>query len=286
MQLTSSPCADLLPNVINKVSETLVGLESMALNAITKTLDRNYILTYSAGIDSTILAKLVGRLVGSATLLAVGREDSSDVRHVQNDPFIKNEKNFRLLLNNKIDATDIERAATETSRLVAVSNLSHFEDCVSFWLASSEATKIDKNLQYIVSANGPDELFCGYDRFRRILDAEGYSACEGEILRALDSAEKLRKEIGVVVSKFGFETKEPFLESTFKEYCLRIPIQFKIRAGNDILRKRIWRCLGRSLGLPNQTVMRPKKAMQYGMGVHAIVLNMLNRNRLRLEFDN
>jgi asparagine synthase (glutamine-hydrolysing) len=135
-------------------------------------------------------------------------------------------------------------------------------------------------VHYILSANGPDELFCGYDKFRRIIDVEGYPEVQKEIVRALHTADELRKQVSTVVSKFGYETREPFFEPEFKEYSLGIPVEYKILKGNDHLRKRIWRCLGRSLGLPSSTVIRQKKAMQYGMGVHGVVLSMVKRHRI------
>ena len=215
-------------------------------------------------------------------MLTIGRVESSDVRMVSHDPLAWSD-GFRFVLEN-IDVKAIEEAAMQVSKIVTVSNLSHFEDCVSFWLAASAATRI-KNIRYILSANGPDELFCGYDRFRRIVDEQGYPAAEKEIMKALDSADRLRKQVAIVVSKFGYETCEPFLEREFREYSLTIPVEYKIQKGNDVLRKRIWRCLGRSLGVPNQTVVRQKKAMQYRMGVHAVVLSMVKKDRIDIESE-
>ena len=56
------------------------------------------------------------------------------------------------------------------------------------------------------------------------MDEQGYPAAEKEIMKALDSADKLRKQVAIVVSKFGYETREPFLEREFKRYSLTIPV--------------------------------------------------------------
>ncbi len=281
MLLDSVPFEDLLPEVgQEQLASTLTKLNAVAQECVARTVHENSVLTYSAGIDSSILAELLRQQLGEVSLLTIGRVESSDVRMVSHDPLARS-NGFRFVLEN-IEVKAIEEAAIQVSKIVTVSNLSHFEDCVSFWLAASAGNKI-KDLHYILSANGPDELFCGYDRFRRIVDEQGYSTAENEILKALDSAEKLRKQVAVVVSKFGYETCEPFLDREFKEYSLTIPIEYKILKGNDILRKRIWRCLGRSLGVPSSTVVRQKKAMQYGMGVHAVVLSMVKKDRINIE---
>ena len=281
MQTGTVPFEDLLPQVDQEqIASILTKLNAVAQECVTRTVHENSVLTYSAGIDSSILAELLRRQLGEVSLLTIGRVESSDVRVVSQDPLARS-KGFHFVLEN-IDVKAIEEAAIQVSKIVTVSNLSHFEDCVSFWLAASAGNRI-KDLHYILSANGPDELFCGYDRFRRIVDEQGYPAAEMEIMKALDSAEKLRKQVAVVVSKFGYETCEPFLENEFKEYSLTIPVEYKILKGNDILRKRIWRCFGRSLGVPSSTVVRQKKAMQYGMGVHAVVLSMVKKDRIDIE---
>ncbi len=274
---------DLLPESDEEtVYSTLQKLEEIATKSVQKTIHAYSALAYSAGIDSSILATILRKEFGSATLLTLGTPQSSDIRTVAQDNLAMRE-GFRFYLVN-ISEQEIEKAAVEVSKIVTASNLAHFEDCVSFWLAASAASKLE-NLRFILSANGADELFCGYDRFRRLVDEQGYDAASKEICEALDLANKLLEQVGLVVGKFGFETREPFLDPEFVDYCLKIPIEYKILKGNDMLRKRIWRCLGRSLGVPPSTVLRQKKAMQYGMGVHAVTCSMLKHGTLKLEFS-
>jgi len=283
MQTGSVSFEDLLPEVDQEqIASTLTKLDALAQECVARSVHENSVLTYSAGIDSSILAELLRQQLGEVNLLTIGRIDSSDVRMASQDPLARS-NGFRFVLEN-IDVKAIEEAAIQVSKIVTVSNLSHFEDCVSFWLAASAGNKI-KDLHYILSANGPDELFCGYDRFRRIVDEQGYPAAEKEILKALDSADRLRKQVAIVVSKFGYETCEPFLDREFRDCSLTIPVEYKILKGNDILRKRIWRCLGRSLGVPSSTVVRQKKAMQYGMGVHTVVLSMVKKDRISIKSE-
>lgn len=281
MANSSVSCEDILPNVESEILLPILdGLESVAKGTITKSLRGKYVVAYSAGIDSSILAKFAADIEGEATLLTLGRESCTDILRVERDSTANSEK-FRLVIK-KITASDIEKAAVEVSGMVSVLSLSHFEDCVSFWLAASAAKEIP-GLEYIFSANGPDELFCGYDRFRRLVDESGYAETEGEISRALNSATQLQRQVGEIVSKFGYATVEPFLEERFKDLALRIPIEYKILRGNDLVRKRIWRCLGRSMGLPDSTVLRRKKAMQYGMGIHPIVLSLVKKRKIDIK---
>ena len=72
------------------------------------------------------------------------------------------------------------------------------------------------------------------------------------------------------------------MNESFRKLGLSIPLEFKILVGNDLLRKRIWRCFGRLLEIPEATVMRRKKAMQFGMGIHPVVLSMVKKGLIKV----
>ena len=163
----------------------------------------------------------------------------------------------------RIDRDEIELAAKKISSIVTVSNLSHYEDCIAFWLLAKTARE-SSEINYLISANGPDELFCGYDRFRRILDSGNYEAVENEIPAALKMAESLGSQVRKIASEFGYQIYEPLLYGKFRQFAIRIPVEYKILPNNDLLRKRIWRCFGRLIGLPEGVVLKPKKAMHTG----------------------
>jgi asparagine synthase (glutamine-hydrolysing) len=254
-------------------------LEKAAREAVLLVPKNESVLAYSGGIDSSLLASLQEGAGSKSKLLTMGLEKSSDVSSVLRGIQSSGSRN---LIVRPVVRVEVERASKRVSELVHVSTLSHLEDCIAFWLIS-EYTCTLSHVNYLVSANGPDELFCGYDRFRRILDSTGYDAVEKEISRALDIADDLSRQVKAVVLHFGLGIVEPFLNHKFRSETLKIPLEYKILPGNDLLRKRIWRCLGRSLNLPEEIVMRPKKAMQYGMGIHGIVSAMLKRGDLKFE---
>ena len=268
----------LLPPV-SSVDELLHRLDELARDSI-KSLPRGEIVvSYSGGIDSAILATLVAEEVGANTsLITVGVKQSRDVENQRRDrsslPYAK--------LQHKVvevGQSRIEEAALEVANMVNVSTVSHLEDCLAFYLIAESLANLGQKGVLIVSANGPDELFCGYDKFRRILDSEGYEAVNQESSRALQSAEMLQAEVRKAVGAFGFQSGAPFLEEKFSKFCLEeVPAELKIIKGDDRLRKRLWRVYGGMIGLPREIVLKPKQAMQYSMGIHKIVLKMLDKD--------
>lgn len=275
---------DLLPFADKASIFSLIeGLSTVATREVRALRGRRMALAFSGGIDSSLAAQLLSLSGERPVLLALGREGSADFENVSglNPSFSKNAE----VHLEKIGVEEIQVAAKEISDKVTVSNLAHFEDCVSFWLIANKARNIP-GVDTLLSANGPDELFCGYDRFRRIADTSGFDAAEKEISTALESAASLGQQVRKVVSGFGLKLEEPFLQKEFIDFGLTIPIEYKILQGNDLLRKRIWRLFGRYLGLDERIVMRRKKAMQYGMGIHAVTSNMLKHGTLKLEFPN
>ncbi len=257
-------------------------LGDVARKAVSMLENKKLAVAFSAGIDSSIVSKLLSETGSSLHLLALGREGSADLQSVSglNSAFLKSAKIHVEIVSD----SEIEQAAMEISKLVYVSNLAHFEDCLSFSLIAKKAKEIP-DVTTLVSANGPDELFCGYDRFRRIVDSSGYESAEKEIRLSLEAASVLGREARRVVSGFGLELVEPLFEQEFVDFALTIPIEFKLQIGNDMLRKRIWRFLGRTMGVPEEIILRPKKAMQYGMGVHPIVVKMLKKRKINPNFQ-
>ena len=282
MLVDSPSYFDLIPNQGGKDFHGLLEkLHATAKDAVARNLPDSAILSYSGGIDSSILNSIIEKLGRSQIqLLTLGVRGSQDATALletntlaQNDRFIQ----------RVVDRAEVEEAAREVSRLVRVQNVSHFDDCVCFWLIGKMTSSTTK-AEFVVSANGPDELYCGYDRFRRILDAEGYPAIQKEIVRALNMADSLRREVKLVLSRFALDSSEPLLDPTFRSFSIsQVPTEFKILKGDDRLRKRIWRALGRKLGVSELRVLQYKKAMQYSMGVHQIILSLLKRKMISLD---
>jgi len=272
--------SDLLPEVGKEtVLKQLEDLDRAARDSVGSCLrnktSSECVVCFSGGIDSSILGFLSNSFQSTA-LLGLGEESSQDIQFL---------KTFEVNLLKKpilvsLTKSEIEEARKRVVAKVQVSKLSQLEDCTAFYLIGEKLNQLVPRAKYILTANGPDELFCGYDRFRRIADIQGYAAIDEEIIRSLDMAQNLKNDVKTVLHDFGIHSTDPFLQEEFIRYCKNIPAPLKILKGDDRIRKRLWRLYGRVLGLPDSIVLKPKKAMQYSMGIHKTILkNMRNSDR-------
>jgi asparagine synthase (glutamine-hydrolysing) len=78
----------------------------------------------------------------------------------------------------------------------------------------------------------------------------------------------LIEEIKIVAAQLGVQVRQPFLSPRFIQFAKTIPIHQKIKGPNDMIRKHILRRTALALGVPEESAMKPKKALQYGSSIH------------------
>ncbi len=260
-------------------TEIIQKMHLLACEAVERDIDGPSVVLYSGGVDSAVLARLMATSPKESNVRLYSAGIPGSIDHFRFTSFLDLAPQ-RIVISKE----DLAKAALELTNICDPFSLASFEDCLAF-LLMFEALKRENSgdlPRSVFAANGPDELFCGYDRFRRIVDEHGYEAVTAEIERALKLANRLGREVGRIASHFGFALKQPFLDPVFVEYCKNeIPPDLKIVKQNDVLRKRIWRRYASWLGLPDEIVLRPKKAMQYSMGIHKAVIGLFKVGTLK-----
>jgi asparagine synthase (glutamine-hydrolysing) len=218
-------------------------------------------VAFSGGIDSSLLAKICRDLDKQVTLLTVGFPGSHDIRFAK-DIALKMGMEHKAL---EIDYGDFLENLRRVRQAIRCENTSHIENCIAYFYVCKLAKQI--SLDIVLSANGCDELFCGYDEYRR-----AYSGGEAAIMKLM--GEKianeftLMAEIAAVAGQFGVTVKQPFLSREFIEFAKTIPVNEKIKGPDDMTRKHVLRQAALSIGVPEESAMKPKKALQYGSSIH------------------
>ena len=235
-------------------------------NAVKETIpDKKIGVAFSGGVDSTLLAKLVKDMGYDVHLLTIGFQDSHDINFA---------KEVNQLLNfphsiSEIDPEKFKEVSQKINQTIKSDNLSWNENSIAFHYVAELAQK--NNLKTVVTANGIDELFCGYNSYREAIEKG-----EGEVTKMMD--EKLKNEgemmiaINQVTAEFGVKMVQPFLSPSFVDYSKKIPVSEKIHGPDDMQRKHPIRELAMDYGVPEIAAQKQKKALQYGSQIHKSLL--------------
>jgi asparagine synthase (glutamine-hydrolysing) len=132
--------------------------------------------------------------------------------------------------------------------------------------AASEMAKED-GIKVVLSGQGADELFAGYNRYQRILNEKGEEGLKNSIISDVFDIHKvnLERDDHCTMAN-GVELRVPFLDKFVIDVGLSIPVEYKIEEP----RKKILRDIA-SKYVPDYIAQRPKKAAQYGSGSEKMV---------------
>ena len=235
-------------------------------NSITEAIsDKKIGIAFSGGVDSTLLAKLCSDLGYEVTLLTIGFEESHDIEFSKKiNEFLKYPHHVLT-----IEKSTFEDVSLKIKNKINTENLSWNENCIAFFYVSKLAKKFE--LSKVITANGIDELFCGYNAYREVFD-EG----KNKILELMDSKLenelKMMKAVNDVTSEFNVTMLQPFLSPEFIEFAKKIPIENKIHGSDDLIRKHAIRKLASDIGVPETSFNKRKKALQYGSLIHKALI--------------
>lgn len=253
----------------------LTDLKKALFEAVLDTINKNsssLAVAFSGGIDSSLLAKICKDVGMKFTLLTVGFPLSQDIEFSKQIALKLNLSHIISVLTPEYFQKDL----LYVQQKIACRNISHIENCLAYFYIARMANQ--NNLQLILTANGCDELFCGYNKFRLIY-GKGEKRLSDFMDERIANERMLIKEINKITTEFGVLTKQPFLSQKFINFAKGIPIEQKITGTDDFMRKHILRELALSLGVPRESAMKPKKALQYGSLIHKNfkVVNKNNR---------
>ena len=235
-------------------------------NAVKETVtDKKIGVAFSGGVDSTLLAKLVKDMGYDVHLLTIGFQDSHDINFA---------KEVNQILNfphsiSEIDPEKFKEVSDKIHQIIKSDNLSWNENSIAFYYVAELAQK--NGLKIVVTANGIDELFCGYNSYREAIETG-----EDEVMKMINN--KLKNEgemmiaINQVTEEFGVIMVQPFLSPSFVEYAKKIPVSEKIHGQDDMQRKHPIRELAMDCGVPEVAAQKQKKALQYGSQIHKSLL--------------
>src|SRR5215211_7397511 len=252
----SSMHSELCRKIISAINNCIVTNESFGI-------------AFSGGIDSSLLAKVYR---DKAVLFSIGFPFSHDLEFSRKIAHKLNMKHFTYEIQNE----EFSNIAKKVIDNLACNNISHIENCIAFYFIT--LLSIQNNCKLVLTANGFDELFCGYDKYRQIIE-QGHKRIKSFMAQRIINELTLINEINTITKEFHVKIEQPFLAQRFIDFAMKIPIEKKILGPSDNIRKHILREIAISLNVPEESAMKPKKALQYGTLIHKNLSKLINSDQ-------
>ncbi len=247
---------------MQKENQLLVEIQNAIKESI---IEKKVGIAFSGGVDSTLVSKICKDLGFDITLLTIGFSDSHDISFAK-------DVNEILKLHHEISEIDhdsFNEIASKINKKINTDNLSWNENCIAFYYVAKLAHSL--GIKTVVTANGIDELFCGYNAYREAIE-KGEDKVIELMNSKLENEQKMMQAVNEVTSEFRVQIIQPLLSKNFIEYAKSIPVSEKISGKDDLMRKHIIRKLASKIGVPEISINKRKKAFQYGSLIHKALL--------------
>jgi len=222
-------------------------------------------ISLSGGLDSSIVALLANAGTDHLHSFAVGMEGSEDLQAAR--------KMARVLGTRHHERVYTEKEMLEALPMV-IYHLESFDPALvrsaipNYFLAEMASQYV----KVILTGEGADEIFAGYDYLRAYEDPEMLQKEMLGITTALHNTNLQRADR--VAMAFGLEARVPFLDLKSVALGLGLPAEWKAHRGRPA--KYLLRQAFRD-DLPEEIVNRPKQKFSKGAGSSDIIVQVADR---------
>ena len=243
----------------------ILELSNLLGCAVQESLEDRVAVSFSGGIDSTIIAAIAKRHA-EVELFSAGVEGSPDLEYAEQAA-----SRLGLPLNKILidEQTAMDAYAKVYGQLPL--DFLKVEILVPVNIIAKEASAKGHNVLLFGSA--AEELFVGYERYYAYQE-QGRNL--PQILK--DEFKTLpQRDIGwikKVCRKQGIEARFPYYNKEISKLMFSVPIEERL--DDRELKKGILREAGKIIGVPDIILRRRKKAMQYGSGVHKMLMKKVD----------
>lgn len=258
--------------------EGLKELRTLFETAVQSTIPSHSTISFSGGLDSSLIAFQAKLLGLEPNLVTVGLKGQSELVHARK---IAEILDLKIQVRELLDS-EVLGAVARVAEIIESDDPTLLGISIPLYFACQMAA-MDGN-GTIVMGQLSDELFAGYGRFERMALRHEHELARKEIWNSVRDASFKDFDTGDKLAvSFGLQLRCPFAYLPLVQYGLKIPIHLKLYASEDgIVRKYILRKLATIFGLPETVSFRPKKAVQYSSGVQRLLVKEATRRGMSL----
>jgi len=242
-------------------------LSELLKSVMNELADEQMAVAFSGGVDSSLLCAIMANNANNR-YFATGLPESHDLKSAQQAARL-----MRIDLQViHLDARHVEMLIPRVIETIESCNPLDLAIALPMWILS-EQTKT-AGLKSILSGQGADELFAGYSRYARLAAVNN-----GELRDALESdvlniARNNLERDNLTAASHSIDVILPYLDPRVVKFGLMIDSTLKLNRG---INKYILRKVAEQL-IPHELAYRPKKALQYGSGVTAVLRKLAREN--------
>ena len=278
--------------IIEKTREEhLLDINNILTTSVTKRIthtDRPYALLCSGGLDSSLILAITAKILGINSRNIHVFTMSYDTNNVSLDSMYADMLTASLNIEKRTTVKFTKEEAFDSIEKVIQILETHDPNTIRAAIPMYLLAKhIKENTDYkvILSGEGADELFAGYNYFSiRNPTPEETEKETCRLIKNLHSFDVLRAER--CFSANGLELRVPFLDRDFIKYSLSIPgsLRLPVRGLEKKLLRDSFHNLASSMNIPDRLMDRQKERMSDGVG-YDWVPSIINYSCKEMSYD-
>lgn len=216
--------------------------------------DKHCALAFSGGIDSTLLALIMKKMMIEFTAYTSGMKSCYDHLRAKT---VADEIGIPLRII-EVDRIEIEEAYKNMKKIMGTSSLLEISFHIPLYFVLRECD--EKN---VVTGQGADEIFGGYAKYASLSYRDAEKMMDLDLNKVIKYGIVWEKKIANFFKKTLYA---PYLSEEVILNAKKIPIEIKIRKNDEVIRKYPLRMIAKSFCVSKEIVYAKKKAGQYGGG--------------------
>ncbi|HNV01408.1 MAG TPA: asparagine synthase-related protein, partial [archaeon] len=261
-----------ISDIKTKKGTELVSLSNFLTKSILKRVpEKKFGVLFSGGIDSTLIVDILKEHEKEFVNVFSYIDGLSEPKDLENAKKVSNLLEVKLFFA-RVSLEEFEKELPKIISLIESTDPIRVGVASTIYFASKKLSSVDSEIKVVFSGLGADEIFAGYDRFKRSTNIN--KDCFSYLIKMYEN-DLYYQDIVLMYNKL--ELRVPFLDKKLVEFGLNLDPKFKIdkKSGEN---KLILRELALSLGLPKEIAYRKKKAAQYGSNFDKAIEKLAKNN--------